>query len=128
MARLITYRIPSLRASTLVEVLIALIILLSVFGAGMLLFTQLVNASTSKRQTIVRFELKQLSSAYLAGDFGMQETKTTKAAAYIAETETLAAPYTDRKRVRFYAYDIENNNLLDSLILILPHDDDQDTL
>jgi|SRR5690606_16250467 len=127
MARLITYRIPSLRASTLVEVLIALIILLSVFGAGMLLFTQLVNASTSKRQTIVRFELKQLSSAYLAGDFEMQETKTTKAAAYIAETETLAL-YTDRKRVRFYAYDIENNNLLDSLILILPHDDDQDTL
>lgn len=127
MAKLRRNRNLSFRASTLVEVLIALIILLSVFGAGMLLFTQLVNASTSKRQTIVRFELKQLSSAYLAGDFGMQETKTTKAAAYMAETETLA-PYTDRKRVRFYAYDIENNNLLDSLILILPRDEDEDTL
>lgn len=127
MARLSTYRLPSLRASTLVEVLIALIILLSVFAAGMLLFTQLVNASTSRRQIVVKFELKQFGNAYLAGGFGIQETKTTQTAAYIAEAEALT-PYTDRKRVKFYAYDLENNNLLDSLILILPHDDDQDTL
>ncbi len=127
MARLSTYRLPSLRGSTLVEVLIALIILLSVFGMGMLLFTQLVNASTSRRQTVVRFELKQFGNAYLTGDFGILETKTTQTAAYIAEAEVLT-PYTDRKRVKFYAYDLENNNLLDSLILILPHDDDQDTL
>ncbi|TYR36313.1 hypothetical protein FXV77_10420 [Sphingobacterium phlebotomi] len=127
MVKLSRYQTLSFRASTLVEVLIALIILLAVFAAGMVLFTRLVNASTSKRQTTVRLELKQLGNAYLAGDSDNQGTKITHVAAYNVEEEMLA-PYTDRKRVRFYAYDIENNSLLDSLILILPLDDDQDTL
>lgn len=122
-----TYRNLSFRASTLVEALIALIILLAVFAAGMQLFTRLVNASTSKRQTMIQLELKQLGNAFIAGEFGIQDTKTTQAAAYSAEEEMLET-YADRKRVRFYAYDIENNNLLDSLILILPLDDDEDAL
>ncbi|PRD46268.1 type II secretion system protein [Sphingobacterium haloxyli] len=125
MAKLSRYRNPSFQASTLVEVLIALIILLAVFAAGMMLFTRLVTASTSNRQTVVRAELKQLGNAFLSNDFGTQEIRTTQVAAYEVEEEL--TPYADRKRIRFYAYDIEHNKLLDSLILILPVDD-EDTL
>lgn len=126
MAKLRTSRNLSFRASTLVEVLIALIILLAVFAAGMMLFTRLVTASTSKRQTAVQLELKQLGNAYLTGEFDKQASKITPMAAYDVEEEL--TPYADRKRVRFYAYDTENNNILDSLILILPVDDDEDSL
>lgn len=127
MAKLTLYRQMAVRASTLVEVLIALIILLSVFAAGMLLFTRLVNASTSNRQITVQMELKQLRAAYLAGDVDIRETRTTQVATYGIEEVTMEA-YADRKRVLFYAYDNENRNVIDSLILILPRDEDQDTL
>lgn len=127
MVKLTVHQKYAFRASTLVEVLISLIILLSVFAAGMSLFSQLTHASLGTRRIQVRLELRTLRAAYENRAADILENNTTAIARYNIQEQPLEG-YSDRKRVAFYAYNQENNILIDSLIVILPQDENSDTL
>ena len=123
MATLNRYLKRAMRASTLIEVLIALIILLSVFAVGMLIFTRLVNTATSERQLQASATLKQLRAAYIAGNQETLQAEQVAGTAYRVEEKPLAEN-ADRKRIVFMAYDAASEQLIDSLIVILPRDEE----
>lgn len=54
----------TLKASTLMEVLIAMVILLCVFGIGMMIFANLDRSSSNLESRVVREQLRALAGQY----------------------------------------------------------------
>lgn len=106
-------------ASSLIEVLVALVILLSVFAMGMLIFTRLNQASISQSHQRVNLQLREIANKCVNGDWDMEETFEYESISYSLEEELLS-DYIDRKRVKIYAFDNRKQKLVDSLILIQP--------
>ncbi|NQD71731.1 hypothetical protein HP439_13455 [Sphingobacterium shayense] len=106
-------------ASTLVEVLVALVILLSVFAVGMLIFARLNQASSSQTRQTVHLQLREIASRYVNEEWDTEQTFQYEHILYSLEEEQLS-DYADRIRVKIYAFDTQLQKPVDSLILIHP--------
>lgn len=106
-------------ASTLVEVLVALVILLSVFAVGMLIFARLNQASSSQIRQTVHLQLREIASRYVNEEWDTEQTIQYEHILYSLEEEQLS-DYADRIRVKIYAFDTQLQKPVDSLILIHP--------
>lgn len=106
-------------ASTLVEVLVALVILLSVFAVGMLIFARLNQASSSQTRQTVHLQLREIASRYVNEELDIEQTFQYEHILYSLEEEQLSG-YADRIRVKIYAFDTWQQKPVDSLILIHP--------
>lgn len=111
-------------ASSLVEVLVALVILLTVFAMGMLIFTRLMQANRSQTSQQAQLQLAQLKARYMQGSWNDEAMPATGPIQYSLEEESLPS-YSDRLRIKLYAYDSEQQLLIDSLIFISPNDEQE---
>ncbi|WP_437921195.1 type IV pilus modification PilV family protein [Sphingobacterium sp. LRF_L2] len=112
-----------LKASTLVEVLIALVILLTVFALGMLIFARLNRSALSNTQQVIQFKLQQISLNYDQNKGDEELFFSDGHIQYIIEEEELL-DYKDRKKVKFYAFDTEQEKVIDSLVKIIAIDEE----
>lgn len=122
MVRVVSFIRSRAAASTLVEVLVALVILLTIFGMGMIIFARLNQAGSSQKQQQVGLRLRQIGHAYAAGEWDAHQPVNDEQISYAVNEEPLAT-YADRRRVTVYAFDNEQQKLVDSLALILPLDE-----
>lgn len=104
-----------LQASSLVEVLIAMVILLLVFGIGLMIFTNLIHSSKSKQSKLVAHEMTVL--AQHAQDEGSEEQVQIGDLYYTIDKETIV-PYSDRIRIKVTAHDSGTGKIIDSLVMI----------
>lgn len=110
----------TVRASSLVEVLISMVILLLVFGIGMMIFTNLVRSSKSKRSKVIAHEMSILAQQAL--EVG-SATEIEKEDVYYAVEKEMLPDYSDRIRIKVTAHASDNGKILDSLILIKEHEE-----
>lgn len=114
----------SLSASTLVEVLIALVIMLTVFAIGMVIFVRVNNAENTQRKQHVHMQLRTVSAAYLRGTWDKDQTMDYEACTIFIEEYTLPS-FSDRRKIVVYAQDnnSEKGVIIDSLVKIIPTDE-----
>lgn len=107
-----------LKASSLVEVLIAMVILLSIFGIGMMIFANLDRSSSSLESRIVRGQLSALAEQYKQTDIQDSRIQIDSIAYYIEEIPIEGIQ--DRIRLKIYAERLLDGTYIDSLIMIRP--------
>ncbi|WP_149915198.1 type II secretion system protein [Sphingobacterium cavernae] len=105
-----------LAASTLIEVIVAMVILLVVFAIGMMIYANLNKNSSTTESFQLRKQLKSLQQAYVRNEIA-QNSIVFDSIEYFIETEQLET-FTDRIKLKIYAIRMGNNKLLDSLISI----------
>lgn len=106
-----------LRASTLVEVIIAMVILLSVFAIGMVIFAKLFRNSATVDHIRVQKELLQVRQHYLDGII-TDRYHVMDSIGYHIEQEEIPA-YPDRMKLKIYAEHFINQTYIDSLVCII---------
>lgn len=105
------------KASTLVEVLVALTILMTVFAVGMLIFANLSRSGRTQRKQVVFYHLRDVAQGYRRGDIAADESLIRDSTVYFME-ESVMPNLADRKKVGIYAFDPVSETILDSLIFI----------
>lgn len=105
----------TIRASSLVEVLISMVILLLVFGIGMMIFTNLVRSSKSKQSKVIAHEMAVLAHQALEED---REKQFEKEGIYYTVEQEDFSTYSDRVRIKVTAQLSDNGKIIDSLIVI----------
>lgn len=110
--------------STLVEVLVALLILLTVFGMGMLIFARLMQSSDSHLQQQVQGRLRQLQEQYQNGGWDPAQNVIIEHMEYALELREMKA-YADRQKVTIYAYDNRIQQVIDSVTFVMPLQDEE---
>lgn len=111
-----------LKASTLVEVLIAMVILLSVFAVGMMIFANLTSSSRSRESKTIQAQMQDILFQYRQ-DEDIPSTQTIDSVVYYLEEKPLTA-YPDLTKVTVYAERLADHAVIDSVIEIqlrLPH-------
>jgi len=109
-----------LQASTLVEVLVAMTILLTVFAAGMMLFANLTRSSASRSSKEAVLRMQDMAVRYSKGE----ELPVTEedGISFFVEEEPLPA-WGDLKKIKVYAQRTADGLLLDSVIMIRKQDE-----
>lgn len=107
-----------LKSSTLIEVLIAMVILLCVFGIGMMIFANLDRSSSNLESRVVREQLHTLASQYQQ-DGGQNNDVQIDSISYFFEEIPLEG-IQDRVKLKVYAERIADGQLIDSLVRIYP--------
>ncbi|WP_185218122.1 hypothetical protein [Sphingobacterium mizutaii] len=106
-----------LKASTLIEVLIAMIILLTVFSIGILIFTKLTTSVKSNSKQDVQWMMKQIKFQYLNHpDF--QDPETAWEHHNFTVQEDRLTGYPDLRKITIYAMDFNQDRLSDSLVFL----------
>ena len=103
-------------ASTLVEVIVAMVILLSVFAIGMFIFAKLYRNSTTIDHFRIQKELLQVRQQYIEGII-TDQYHVMDSIAYHIDIEEIPA-YPDRIKLKIYAEQLINEIYVDSLISI----------
>lgn len=113
------FKLPhTLRASSLVEVLISMVILLLVFGIGLMIFTNLVRSSKSKQSQVVAHQMSILAQqAQLTLDEDHVE-QIEKDNIYYTVEQDAHPEYSDRVRIKVTAHLSNDGKIIDSLVLI----------
>lgn len=101
------------QAFTLVEVLVAMVILLSVFAIGMLLFANLTRTSKSQRSRQVQLHMEHILRQASRGEV-LESPILIDSLAYYVEEEHLF-DFRDRKKVTVFVEQMEDGLLVDSL-------------
>lgn len=102
-----------LKSSTLIEVLIAMIILLCVFGIGMMVFANLDRSSSNLQSRAVREQLRSVAEQYGQGQLQTDEVEIDSVL-YFIEQEPLIG-FQDRIKVKVYAQRVIDGTVIDSL-------------
>lgn len=105
-----------LKASTLVEVITAMVILLVIFGIGMLVFANLFRSSTSVDFLFIQKQMIALKVSYLESNVEEEPIIMDNIAYRIVEEELVSFP--DRVKVKIYAERIEDAKIMDSLVFV----------
>lgn len=105
-----------LKASTLVEVIVAMVILLTVFAMGMFIFSNLFKSTTSVRQLAIRKQLSRMQRDFIHGKLS-EDYVTIDSVGYVIQHEELV-DYPDCIKLKIYAEDLLTNKITDSLISI----------
>lgn len=105
-----------LKASTLVEVITAMVILMVVFGIGMLVFANLFRSSTSLDHLFIQKQLFAVKASYLESNVQDEPIIMDSIAYRIVEEEIASFP--DRVKIKIYAERIYDAKILDSLVSI----------
>jgi|GEM_PF-444832 len=102
-----------IQASTLVEVLVAMVILLSVFAIGMLLFANLTRTSKSQRSRQVQLHMEHILWKVSRGEI-VERPILIDSLAYYVEEELIFG-FQDRKKVTVFVEQMEDGVIIDSL-------------
>ncbi|MGJ1392813.1 type II secretion system protein [Sphingobacterium spiritivorum] len=113
----------TLRASTLVEVLIALLIIMSVFAAGMVIFANINKASRSQTQQQIKMQLKDLQKEYEKYPVATEEHIIRDSIAYTIRI-VASQDYPRLKRITASARHPHNDLILDSLVVLKENRDE----
>lgn len=117
--QIINYRI---KGSTLVEVLISLVLLLTVFAIGMLIVSNLTISEKYQTTHQTKFLLQHVKAVYQEKRW--VEGQTLQKDQFVARIETVNIKgFADRQKVKIFVWDRYQNNLIDSLIFIEPLDE-----
>ncbi|WP_343321623.1 hypothetical protein [Sphingobacterium multivorum] len=105
-----------LKASSLVETLVSMVIILIVFGIGMLIFVNLTKASKSETRKSTAEQMMLWSRQLEANGFdGDTEGESLQDSIKLSYQLTEAEGYPDRSRLAVYAIS-EEGKVIDSLI------------
>jgi Tfp pilus assembly protein PilV len=105
-----------LKASSLVETLVSMVIILIVFGIGMLIFVNLTKASRSETRKSTTEQMMLWSLQLEANGFdGNTEGETLQDSIKLSYQLREAEGYPDRSRLAVYAIS-EEGKIIDSLI------------
>jgi hypothetical protein len=105
-----------LNASTMVEVIVAMVILLTVFAMGMFIFSNLFKSTTSVRQLAIRKQLSRIEHDYIHGELS-EDYVIIDSVGYTIQYEELI-DYPDCIKLKIYAEDLLTDRITDSLISI----------
>lgn len=111
-----------LNGSTLIEVLIALVLLLTIFALGMRIVSNLTLNDKSHTAQRTKLYLQQIKANYQEKLWENDQTLQHDHLVSRMETENIDG-FADRRKVKIYAYDTRQNIILDSLIFIEPVDE-----
>lgn len=106
-----------LKASTLIEVLIAMIILLTVFSMGILIFTKLTSSVKSNSKQDVQWMMKQIKFQYL-NEPDIKDPETSWEHHNFTVQEDSLTGYPDLRKITIYAMDFNQDRLTDSLVFL----------
>ncbi len=105
----------SLKGSSLVEVLIAMVILLTVFAVGMLIFANLTSSSPNSTRKTIAQQMQQLQADWTVEEsFDALTTITVDSVEYQIQEEEVVG-FADLRKVTIYARPIYADNIIDSL-------------
>lgn len=105
----------SIKGSSLVEVLIAMVILLTVFAVGMLIFANLTSSSSTSTRKVITQQMQQLQADWTAVEsFEAPTTITVDSIVYQIQEEEVI-DFADLRKVTIYARPIQADNIVDSL-------------
>jgi len=107
----------ALKGSTLVEVLVSMVILLTIFALGMVIFTRIISSSKSHSQQQTHSRLKEIRSAYEAQDWNDKYEENESSVSYRIEEEEFLE-IKDRIKVKIFAINNSSQKLIDSLIFL----------
>lgn len=105
-----------LKASSLVEVLIAMVILLSVFAMGMLIFANLTKSSLSQQNKAIKLHMDHIRHQVYVGE-ELKNPVIIGDMAYYIEEQYLPT-FQDRKQVAIFAERLADGQVIDSLVSI----------
>jgi hypothetical protein len=105
-----------LKASTLVEVIVAMVILLTVFAMGMFIFSNLFKITTSVRQLAIRKQLSRMERDYIQEELS-EDYVIIDSVGFAIQSEELSE-YPDCIKLKIFAEDLLTNKITDSLISI----------
>ncbi|UIR54617.1 hypothetical protein LZQ00_10055 [Sphingobacterium sp. SRCM116780] len=111
-----------LRASSLMEVLISMVILLVVFGIGLMIFTNVILSSKSEESKKVEQRMAVLAQQAL--EEGASEEMELDAVHYQVNKEILPQ-FSDRIRISVLAMNTTSGKIIDSLIVIKEYQDEK---
>lgn len=116
-------RVNQLRASSLVETLVSMIIILIVFGIGMLIFVNITKASRSETRKntdeMMAAWSHELESTGFDGDSTGERYQDSIQLSYEATT---VRSYPDRLRLVIYSMHPQDKKITDSLVRYIAND------
>ena len=105
-----------LKSSTLVEVLVAMIILMTVFAIGMMIFANITKSNRSSQHKTIRMQMRELALRS-ANDSTLNQQLSIDAIDYYIESSILKK-LDDRKLIKVYAKSHNQAAVRDSLLYI----------
>lgn len=104
-------------ASTLVEALIAMVILLTVFSIALYIFANLYRSNSKLEDMQVQKRLVEIRQLYLDGEVHYADLILLDSIKYHIIVDNLAK-YDDMIKLKIYAQDLHDLSILDSLISV----------
>lgn len=104
-------------ASTLVEALIAMVILLTVFSIALYIFANLYRSTSKLEDMQVQKRLVEIRQLYLDGEVHYADLILLDSIKYHIIVDNLAK-YDDMIKLKIYAQDLHDLSIMDSLISV----------
>jgi len=113
-----------LKASTLVEVLIALLIIMAVFVSGMIIFANITKSARSQTLRKVQGDMKVIQATYESYPIDTDEEVTEDSIRYTIQIIGMEQ-YPSLKRISVVAYRPNRTLPIDSLVVLKEISDEQ---